>query len=476
MEKITSVNQLIEKYKSGQLTVTDYIQGLLEEIKEKNKDTNAYITITEDLALETAKRLDQKLKNKEDLGALFGVPVSIKDNIAVKDIKMTCASRMLEDFVPPYQASLVDKILAQDAVIIGKTNLDEFAMGSSTKNSYFGVTKNPLDPTRVAGGSSGGAGASVAMDSCLLAVGTDTGGSVRQPATFCGLPGMKPSYGSISRSGVASMANTFDQPGVIGKNIDDMALLLDIMQGADEKDATALGNDSFKKMEDIDLSKMKIAVADCHMDMEMDPDIKKAFEEVLDKLKEKGAQVDRVETKNLQHAIIVYHILVNGEIAPNMSRYDGLRFGHRAKDYSDINELFTRSRSEGFGDEVKRRIMIGTHILSLDLAKEYYDKALQVRHGIMDDYKKIFEDYDVVLSPTYPVKPYLIDQEMTPVEIYSSDLCTVPVNIAGLPAVSIPYPLGDGLYMGLQFTSDHFKDNVCLSYGKALEGMIKNDL
>ena len=476
MEKIQSVKELIEKYKTGAFTVTEYIQGLLEDVKEKNKDLNAYITITEDLALETAKRLDQKLKNKEELGALFGVPISIKDNIAIENVKMTCASKMLEDFVPPYQASLVDKILAQDGVIIGKTNMDEFAMGSDTKHSYFGVTKNPLNTELVAGGSSGGAAASVAMDSCLLAVGTDTGGSVRQPACFCGLPGMKPTYGSISRSGVASMANTFDQPGVIGKNLEDIRLLFDVMEGSDPKDATALGNQAFKKLEDMDLSSMKIALVDCQLDMDMDEDIKKAYEKVVEALRAKGAQVDRVESKNIQYGIIVYHILVNGEVAPNLSRYDGLRYGHRTEDFDNVNEMFIKSRSEGFGNEVKRRIMVGTHILSLDLAKEYYEKALQVRHGIIDDFDKIFKDYDVVLSPTYPVKPYRIDESLSPVEIYQSDLCTVPVNIAGLPALTIPYPLGNGLSMGLQVTANRFKDDLCLSYGKVLEGMVKNEL
>ena len=477
MKPLGTVEEIRNQFLNKEVTVYDYTRQVLDKLKEDNKEINAYISILEDQALERARALDEKLEKGEKPGALFGVPVSIKDNIAIKDTKMTCGSKMLENFYPPYQASLVDKILAEDAVIVGKTNLDEFAMGADTKTSYFGVTRNPLDPSRVAGGSSGGAGASVAMGSCVLAVGTDTGGSVRQPASLCGLVGMKPTYGSISRFGVATMANTFDQPGVIGNKVEDVQKLLSIMEGSDSKDATALGNESLGKMEDLDFKDMKIAIPKVYLEMDMDPEIKEGFLKILDALKAKGAKVDQVDTKSIIHGIVVYHILVNGEIAPNMSRYDGLRFGHRTEDYDSVDDLFTKSRSEGFGDEVKRRIMIGTHILSLDLAKEYYDKALKVRKGIIEDFNQIFKDYDVVLSPTYPVKAYKVEENLSPVDIYKADLCTVPVNLAGLPGLTIPYPVGDeGLYLGLQIVSDRFKDEKCLSYGKVLEGMMENDL
>lgn len=467
-----------ENFLAGKISAEEILEGFLEEIKNKDEEINAFITLTEKEAREKAKDLDRRKKAGEKLGKLAGVVVSVKDNISQKDVLMTCGSKMLKDYVSPYDAKVVKTLKKEDAIIIGKVNLDEFAMGFDTKTSYFGVTRNPVDTSRVSGGSSGGSAASVAANFAALSIGTDTGGSVRQPASFCGIVGIKPSYGSISRYGISSMANTFDQPGVLGKNVRDSLYLLELLQGRDEKDATSIGNPSlsFKAVEEAkDISQVKIAIPTLFKTFEVDKRVEEAFLEMVDRLKSLGAKVEYADIPSLEAAIEVYHILVNAEIAPNMSRFDGVRFGHRAEEYENINELYIRTRSEGFGDEVKRRIMIGTHILSMNLSKEYYGKAMELRTKMIKEFEAVFEDYDMIMTPTDPTRAFKVDETLSPKELYMGDMFTVPANIVGTCAISLPIPSQE-LPIGLQLIGKKFEDNQMIRTAMDIERSVNNEL
>lgn len=475
MDNLSAI-ELREKIINKEVKVIDVVEKYLKNIDERDSEINAFITVFHDRARSKANELDKKIASGEKLGELCGLPIAIKDNISIKDEKMTCASKMLENYISPYDASVIEKIESEDGIIIGKVNMDEFAMGSDTKTSYYGVVKNPLNTKLVAGGSSGGSAAAVAAEESILAVGTDTGGSVRQPASFCGLVGMKPTYGSISRFGVSTMANTFDQVGVFANNVKDAYLLLKSMTGRDIKDATSLGNASIEEeivFEEGYLNGLKIALPKAYAEMELVEPIKSEFENAISLLKSKGAIVEIVEMDSLKYVLETYHILVNGEIAPNMARFDGLVFGNRAKDYDTVFDMYTKSRSAAFGDEVKRRIMIGTHILSLELSKDYYEKALKLRAMIINDFNNIFKDYDLILSPTTPTLAFPIDRDMEPVEIYKADLFTVPVNIAGLPAISVPMPKKEGLSVGIQFIGNRFNDDIVIKCAENFERSVK---
>lgn len=466
------VKEIVEKIQSGERSAVSITEEFLERIQKSDGELNAYITVTSKQALEAARRVDEKVKNHEPLGKLAGVPISIKDNIAVKDVTMTCGSKMLENFVVPYTASLVQAIEKEDGIVLGKVNMDEFAMGADTRTSAFGMTKNPLDTTRIPGGSSGGSAAAVAGEECVLSVGTDTGGSVRQPAALCGCVGMKPTYGSISRYGVAAMANSFDQPGALGHCVEDVALLLEVMASKDEKDATNCGNPRLKEVnfEGASLEGLSFAIPRLVSEQALDETVKKGFDHVVNTLTNHGAKVQVVEMPSLSYGIETYHVLVNGEIAPNMSRYDGLRYGYRAEgEFENIEDFYIANRSAAFGDEVKRRVMVGTHILSLDHAKEYYEKAQEVRAMMKEEYRRVFENYDFVLCPTYPTVAYRLDESLTPVQMYAADLFTVSVNIAGICGISLPVDVGDALPGAVQIIGNHFEDDRVLKAAYALE-------
>ncbi len=459
----------------GEITCTELVEAYLENIKRDDEDLNVFITLTDDIALEKAKELDEKREKGEPLGKMAGIVVSLKDNIAMKDVRMTCASKMLADFVSPYDAVVTAKLKAEDAILIGKVNLDEFAMGSSTKTSYFGTTKNPVDRTLVSGGSSGGSAASVAANFCALSLGTDTGGSVRQPASFCGVVGMKPSHGSISRYGVAAMANTFDQVGVLAHTVDDVQYVLEILKGSDLRDATCIGNDSLSAEAVKDakpLSELKVAIPDTFKTFDVEDSVREAFQRTVDFMKEKGAQVEYVHIASLDLAIAVYHILVNGEIAPNMSRFDGILYGFIADDYDNIDDLYIKTRSEGFGDEVKRRIMIGSYIMSMDHSKEYFEQSLEMRHCMMEEFNQVYKNHDVILCPTSPTVAVPIDKNMSPVQTYMLDLFTVPVNLIGTGGISVPAKDKDGLPVGIQIIPKKSNDHQALATAKELEGNI----
>ena len=469
--------EIAQGYRNKDFSCEEVTREFLDNIKEKDGEINAYITVTEEMAMKKAKEVDEKFHNREEVSPLAGVPISIKDNISVKDVKMTCASRMLENYISPYDATLVKKIKNNDGVILGKVNMDEFAMGATTRTSYFGVTKNPLDTRRVSGGSSGGSAASVSANMAAISIGTDTGGSVRQPSSFCKTVGMKPTYGSISRFGVASMANTFDQAGVIANDVRDLAMMFNVIEGRDEKDATSFGNPGLKF--DFDFSEdaiknlegKKFAIPQTYLDMDLNKRVRGELDKAIEILKDNGAKVEAYDIDSLNHTIETYNILVNGEIASNLARFDSIRYGHRTdKKFDTVEEMYRASRQEGFGEEVKRRIMIGTHILSMENADEFYYKALKVRGLIKRDMDRMFKDYDFMICPTFPVLPFKIDDDMTPVEMYQADLFTIPANMVGSPSISLPMPAGeDGLSVGIEFTAKRFKDKDLFQASLAFE-------
>lgn len=470
-------HELIAGYENKDFSCLEVTQAYLKNIKEKDGKINAFITVTDELAIESAKKIDRKFENREEKGILAGVPIAVKDNIAIKNVKMTCASKILENFISPYDSNVAEKLYEADGIIIGKTNMDEFAMGATTRTSYFGYTKNPLDTKLVPGGSSGGSAAAVSGYEAAVAVGTDTGGSTRQPAGFCGIVGFKPTYGTISRYGVSSMANTFDTVGSMGRDVQDAHILIKAMAGRDQKDATSVENKSIFEPVDYEaadyLKDKKIAVPKEYLEMDLNPLVMKNFLETINILKSAGAQIEEVSLKSLEYTIQTYHILVNGEIASNLARFDSLRYGHRTNEnYSSYEEMFKKSRAEGFGDEVKKRIMVGTHILSLDVANEYYYKALKVRTLIKTEYEKVFKDFDLILSPTAPTLPFELNSNMTPVEMYQADLFTIPANMSGCPSISIPFKNGE-FPTGIMLTASRFNDIKCIKAGIGFERRVK---
>lgn len=479
-----SAYEMASKIKNGELTSVQVVKAHLDRIDEKEKDINAFITLTGDEALERAKLIDEKIKNGESVGSLAGVPIAIKDNISVRGTRMTCASKMLENYIPPFNAEVIDKILAEDGIIIGKTNLDEFAMGSSTELSHFGSTKNPIDESRVAGGSSGGSAAAVKANMVPISLGSDTGGSIRQPAAFTGLVGFTPSYGSVSRYGLASMSNTMDQIGTFGRDIRDAVLLLSVIEGEDEKDSTSnLGGNpvDFKEyLKDENdyrayTSKLKIALPKEFYNYDYDERVKAQVENAIEEYRKMGATVEEVSIPSLDHVLSIYNVISNGELSANLARYDGVRYGYSSKGANSLDELYVKNRTEGFGDEVKRRIILGTYYLSRD-GREYHEKALKLRQVLIEDIKKIFADYDLILSPTTPILPFKFGEKEDPLSMYMSDLFTVGVNLSGICSMSIPCGEVEGLPVGLQLVGDRFREDVIIKAGLAFEGGMKSEL
>jgi aspartyl-tRNA(Asn)/glutamyl-tRNA(Gln) amidotransferase subunit A len=480
---ITSLKawEMKEKLLNKEISSKDIVEAHIKRIEEIEPNINAFITLNKEEALKAADAVDKKLRNNENVGVLAGVPIGIKDNIVTKGMRTTCASKMLENFIPPYDATVIEKIKKSDGIIIGKTNMDEFAMGGSTETSYFGTTKNPVDPSRVPGGSSGGSAAAVCSNEVPLALGTDTGGSVRQPASYCGVVGLKPTYGMISRYGVVSMANTLDQVGVFGRDVKDAVLMLNAIAGHDRRDSTSsrrsnsgvfIGDDD---NESINLLEgLKVALPKEYAEMGVsNKKIQVLFDEAVKVFERQGAKIDFVSIPHLKYALETYYIIMTSEVSSNLARFDGIRYGHRAEDYKTLDELYTNSRTEGFGEEVKRRIMIGTYSLSAGYAEEHYKKALKVRTLIKQDYDNAFIDHDIILSLTSTMLPFEFNSIINdPVEMYKSDLYTVPINIAGLCSMSIPMGKVDGLPVGLQITGDRFMEKniikAALGYERAV--------
>lgn len=458
--------ELREKLISKEVSSVEIVKAHLDKIEKTDKDINAFISLNEN-AIKDAEDIDKRLSNGEELGELAGIPIAIKDNIVTKNLRTTCGSKMLENFIPPYDAHVVDRIRQDGAIIIGKTNLDEFGLGATTESSYYGPSKNPLNTNLVPGGSSGGSAAAVAGNMVPLALGTDAGGSVRQPASFCNLVGIKPSYGMVSRYGVVSPANSLDQVGVLARDVKDSLLLLNRIKGYDKRDSSSLlksnENISIDSNDDY-LKGMKIAIPKEYMELAPEnKNIGAKFQEAIDIFEKSGAIVDYVSLAHLKYALETYMIIVSSEASSNLSRFDGIRYGYRAKDYETLDELYINSRSEGLGDEVKRVIMMGTYSLSSQHSDQYYKKARKLRSLIKQDFDRVYKDYDVVLSLTSPELPFGFKQlEKDPIEMYKQSIYNVPVNLAGLCAMSLPMGFVDDLPVGIQIIGDRFREDNML--------------
>lgn len=452
-----TVSEIARKIKEKEITIKEVLDSVYNRIENVEEKVSAYVTLTKEQAYNRATKLQERLDNGEDIGIMGGVPIAIKDNICTNGIKTTCSSKMLENFVPFYDATVIEKLENAGAIIIGKTNMDEFAMGSSTENSAIKKTKNPWDLERVPGGSSGGSAAAVACDIAPCALGTDTGGSIRQPASFCNVVGLKPTYGLVSRYGVVAYASSLDQVGPLTKSVEDAAILLNVIAGKDEKDTTSADipkKDYLKSIKD-DIKGKKIGVPTEFISDGINEDVKKAYEENLNTLKELGAEIIEIKLDYAKYSLPTYYIIATAEASSNLGRYDGIRYGHRAKDFSSLDELYVKSRTEGFGDEVKRRIMLGTYVLSSGYYDAYYKRGQKVRTLIIDDFKKAFEKCDVIAIPTTPNTSFKFGEKTSnPLEMYLEDIYTVPVNIAGLPGISVPGGFDkNGMPIGMQFIS-----------------------
>ncbi len=438
---------------NNEITSLELTEAILSRIDEVEGDVKAYLTLTRDEAIAQAKAVDEKIARGEKISFLEGIPGAIKDNICTKGVKTTCASKILQNFVPPYSATVVNKLNAENAVILGKTNLDEFAMGGSTENSAYFPTRNPWNTECVPGGSSGGSAAAVAAGTAVWAIGSDTGGSIRQPASFCGVVGMKPTYGRVSRYGLVAYASSLDQIGPITKDVTDCAHILNIIAGHDDMDSTCVNEavPDYTKALVEDVKGLKLAIPKEYFVDGMDPDVEKAIRDSIKKLEELGAEVVEISLPNTAHAISTYYLIAPAEAATNLERYDGVSYGERA-DGVDIVDMMTNTRSQYFGEEVKRRIMIGNYALSAGYYDAYYLKALKVRRLVKEDYDKAFEKVDVIVCPTAPSPAYKIGEKIdNPLEMYLQDVCTVPLNLAGLPGISVPCGFSSkGMPIGMQ--------------------------
>lgn len=473
--------EMKDKLFNKELSSREIMEAHIKRIEKNEPNIHAFITLDIEGALKEADRIDEKIRNNQRLEVLAGLPIGIKDNIVTKDLRTTCGSRMLENFIPPYSATVIENIKKHDGIVIGKTNMDEFAMGGSTETSYFGPTKNPVNNNVVPGGSSGGSAAAVGANEVPLALGSDTGGSVRQPASYCGVVGMKPTYGVVSRYGVVPMANTLDQIGVFGRDVRDAVLMLNAIKGYDNMDSTSSKRvipayliDKDNSSDTKFLKGLRVGLPREYVELKSsNKDIQGLFERTVKLFESYGAQIEYISLPHIKYALETYYIIMTSEVSSNLARFDGIRYGHRAEKYETLNELYINSRTEGFGEEVKRRIMTGTYSLSAGYADEHYKKALKVRTLIKEDYDNAFSNHDVILSLTSPILPFEFDSIINnPVEMYKSDLYTVPINIAGLCSISVPMGKVDGLPVGLQIVGDRFMEEkiikAALGYERAV--------
>lgn len=453
--------------KSGELTSVQATQAFLDAIESLDKDYKSYITVCRDSALARAAEVDGLIAQGKLTGDLAGVPIAIKDNICTKGTATTCASRMLANFVPPYDATVISKINSEGMVILGKTNMDEFAMGSTTETSYFGPTVNPWGDSRVPGGSSGGSAAAVAARLAPVSLGSDTGGSIRQPASFCGVTGLKPTYGTVSRYGLVAFASSLDQIGPIGRDAVDLASLYNLICGVDEKDqsSTETAKLDIDNIRNYSVAGKTIGIPEEYFGEGIDPEVKAAVMDAVKVFESEGAMVERFTLPIMEYAIPTYYIIACAEACSNLSRYDGIKYGFRPEGVEDLSELYIRSRSEGFGMEVKRRIMIGNFVLSSGYYDAYYNKALQVKNLIYQAFNEAFSKYDVVIGPVAPTPALKAGESLSdPLKMYLGDICTVLINIVGLPAVSVPCGFASGLPVGMQIIGKHYGEETILGF------------
>ncbi len=445
----------------------------LQAIRRRDPHVRAFLQVDESAALEQARNVDARRQRGEPLGPLAGVPVAIKDLLCVRGQATTCASKMLHNFRPPYDAHVIGKLRQADAVLIGRTNMDEFAMGSSTENSAFQITRNPWDLQRIPGGSSGGSAAAVAACEAPLALGSDTGGSIRQPAALCGVVGLKPSYGRVSRFGLIAFASSLDQIGPFGHDVTDAALLLDAIAGHDPRDSTSVDRPppACAKTVEQDVQPLTLGIAREHFDEGLDAEVERSVREALQVYRKLGAKIEEVSLPHSKYAVATYYLVATAEASSNLARYDGVHFGHRSTDHKDLIDMYSRSRGEGFGAEVKRRIMLGTFALSSGYKDAYYVKALQVRRLIHDDFQKVFARCDALVGPTFPTPAYRIGEHSNdPLAMYLADIYTISANLAGLTGISIPCGFSAaGLPIGLQILAAPFEEEKLLRIARLFE-------
>ncbi len=467
--------QLKEKIANKELKVSEIAESFINRSKEIDEDINSFISHDYEGALEKAKSLD----DKDPSGKLFGLPIGIKDNISVKGMKNTCCSKMLENYEAVFNANCVEHINEENGIIIGKLNMDQFAMGGSNETSYFGPVHNPLDLKRVPGGSSGGSAAAVSSRQVPLSLGTDTGGSVRQPASYCACVGFKPSYGTVSRNGVVSLSNTLDQVSTFANDVKDASLITSAIAHKDHRDLTSLSNpineidynydDAIKYLKTLKVGVPKEVLAD-----EKDDQVEKAYSDSINLLKNNGVEIVEIDLKDLKYAVATYYIIMNAEASSNLSRFDGVKYGLRDFDAESLEEMYIKTRAEGFGPEVKRRILFGTYILSQDKDRDYFQNALKARTLLINDFKQAFKMVDTILVPTSPVMPFEIGTNINdPIKMYNADKYTVPVNIAGNCGISVPSTKEHILNSGMEFICDNLEDNKLIKIAYAYEGLVK---
>ena len=465
--------ELGKKIKAKEITVVDAVKASLEQIKKLEPVVHAYVTVDEEGALKRAEEVQRLIDDGTLTGPLAGVPVAIKDNMCTKDLLTTCSSKILYNFVPTFSAEAVINLEKAGAVILGKTNMDEFAMGSTTETSAYGVTRNPWDPEHVPGGSSGGSCAAVAAEECFFALGSDTGGSIRQPSSFCGVTGIKPTYGTVSRYGLIAYGSSLDQIGPIARDVTDCATILEAISSYDKKDSTSIPREDMDFTSALvdDVKGMRIGIPRDYLGEGLDEEVKEAILKATKVLEDKGAIVEEFDLGLVKYAIPAYYVIASAEASSNLSRFDGVKYGLRAKEYEGLHEMYKKSRSEGFGEEVKRRIMLGSFVLSSGYYDAYYLKALRTKALIKKEFDKAFEKYDVILGPAAPsTAPKLGESLSDPLKMYLGDIYTISVNLAGLPGMTVPCGKDSaGLPIGLQLIGDCFQEKKIIRAGYAFE-------
>lgn len=472
-----TVHELIEKMNNNELTSEEITKAYIDRIDKKEDDVKAFVTTLKEEAIKKAKKIDEEIKTDKNKSQVLGIPIGIKDNICTKGIKTTCSSHMLENFVSPYDATVVEKLNEKGLINLGKLNMDEFAMGGSTEYSYFKKTSNPWNLNKVPGGSSGGSAAAVAAEMVPWALGSDTGGSIRQPASFCGVVGLKPTYGLVSRYGLVAFASSLDQIGPITKDVEDAALLLNIIAGPDKKDSTSENievKDYTKNLKN-DIKGKKIGVPREFFGEGLNKEVKENIENAIERYKNLGAEIVDISLDIANYSLATYYIIACAEASSNLGRFDGIRYGYRAKEFKDLKDLYKKSRSEGFGEEVKRRIILGTYVLSSGYYDAYYKKAQKVRTLVMKEFEKAFEKCDVILTPTAPSVAFDIgSKSKNPLEMYLADIYTVSVNIAGLPGISIPSGVNsENMPIGMQLIGNKFEEEKILNIAYQFEKDLK---
>lgn len=463
---------MLENKKISSVELTEAVFDRIDKVEDK---VNAYVTLNKENALKTAAETDKKRANGEKLSPLAGIPVGIKDNISTKGLNTTCSSKMLEKYKPPFNATVVEKLNDAGVVVTGKLNMDEFAMGSSTENSYFGPTRNPHDLDRIPGGSSGGSAAAVAAGEAIVSLGSDTGGSIRQPAAYCGVVGLKPTYGAVSRYGLVAFASSLDQIGPLGKSVKDVAMVQSVINGHDKMDATSAYRDYTDLSANLtsDVKGLRIGLPKEYFGEGIDAEVKVSIMNAVKELEKQGATVKEIELPSTDYALSAYYIISSAEASSNLARFDGVRYGYRTENYDNLIDMYEKTRSEGFGDEVKRRIMLGTFVLSSGFYDAYYGKAKLLQRRIQAEFNNAFVDVDVIAAPTVPTTAFKIGENVgDPLKMYATDICTVTVNIAGLPAISVPCGMDSkNLPVGLQLIGNKFTEQTLLNTAYAYENI-----